>query len=130
VQLHHTPDDDEIPLTGGMSTPGVVRVGDTVRRPLKPDWEYVRALLTHFERCGFGGAPRALGVDSRGRSILSFIEGFAPPHNGFELTKEGVAAGARLLRQVHDLTEARSSLQVLRSRATPVSHNPTSFFAR
>jgi hypothetical protein len=31
-------------------------------------------------------------------------QGFAPPHNGFRLTEEAVAAGARLVRQVHDLT--------------------------
>jgi aminoglycoside phosphotransferase (APT) family kinase protein len=46
-----------------------------------------------------------LGIDARGREILSFIEGFAPPHNGFELSEEGVRAGARLIRRVHDLTE-------------------------
>jgi hypothetical protein len=31
---------EEIPLTGGRATPGVVRVGDTVRRPAKGDAEY------------------------------------------------------------------------------------------
>jgi hypothetical protein len=101
----HTSEEDEIPLTGGRSTPGVVRVGDTVRRPLKPDSDVIHALLAHFARCGFDGAPRFLGVDSRGRAILSFIEGFAPPHNGFRLGEAGVRAGARLLRRAHDLTE-------------------------
>jgi hypothetical protein len=96
-------DDEEIVLTSGRNTP-VVRVGDTIRRPLKVDSEYVHALLQHFERCGFAGAPRFLGVDAQGRAIYSFIEGFAPPHNGFELSEEGVRAGARLIRQVHDLT--------------------------
>jgi Phosphotransferase enzyme family len=94
----------EVPLTGGMSTPGVVRVGDTVRRPQKPDSDSVHALLEHFERCGFDGAPRFKGIDSRGRAMLEFIEGFAPPHNGFELSEEAVSAGARLVRRVHDLT--------------------------
>jgi Phosphotransferase enzyme family len=94
----------EIPLTGGRSTPGVVRVGDTVRRPPKPDAAHVHRLLAHLERCGFDGAPRFLGVDARGRTILSYIDGFAPPHNGFRLTEQGVQAGARLLRRVHDLT--------------------------
>jgi hypothetical protein len=95
---------DEVPLTGGMSTPGVVRVGDTVRRPLKPDSDVVHALLVHFERSGFDGTQRFLGIDERGRSMLSYVEGFAPPHNGFVLSEEAVAAGARLLRRVHDLT--------------------------
>src|SRR5215471_5836137 len=94
----------EVPLTGG-NTPGVVRAGDTVRRPLNPGSARVHRLLAYFERCGFGGAPRFLGIDERGREILSFIDGFAPPHNGFELSEEGVRAGARLVRRVHDLTE-------------------------
>ena len=93
----------EVPLAGGR-TPGVVRVGDTVRRPLKPDSEYIHRLLAHFETSGFDAVPRLLGVDSCGREILTFIEGFAPPHNGFRLTEEAVAAGARLVRRVHDLT--------------------------
>src|SRR5262249_31065330 len=58
---------EEVPLLGGMSTPGVVRLGDTVRRPLKADAEYVHDLLLYLERCGFDGAPRYLGVDERGR---------------------------------------------------------------
>jgi hypothetical protein len=88
-----------------MSTPGVVRVGETVRRPLNANSDYVHGLLLHLERCGFDGAPRYLGVDDRGREILTFIEGFAPPHNGFRLTEEAVRAGARLVRDVHDLTQ-------------------------
>src|SRR5580704_145160 len=94
----------EIPLTGG-HTPGVVRVGDTVRRPLNTSSERIHRLLVHFENRGFDGAPRFLGIDQRGREILSFIDGFAPPHNGFRLSEEGVRAGARLIRRVHDLTE-------------------------
>ncbi len=94
----------ELPLTGGHN-PGIVRVGDTVRRPLKPDSERVHRLLTHVETCRFDGAPRFLGIDARRREILSFIDGFAPPHNGFRLSEEGVRAGARLIRRVHDLTQ-------------------------
>jgi hypothetical protein len=51
-----SPGSEEIPLVGGMSTPGVVRVGGTVRRPVKPDAAYIHALRRHFERCGFDGA--------------------------------------------------------------------------
>src|SRR5262249_59819480 len=88
-----------------MSTAGVVRVGDTVRRPQNANSDYVHGLLLHLERCGFDGAPRYLGVDDRGREVLTFIEGFAPPHNGFRLTEKAVRAGARLVRAVHDLTQ-------------------------
>src|SRR5262245_33934590 len=98
------PSHDEVPLMGGMSTPGVVRVGDTVRRPMGANADYVHGLLGHLEQCGFDGAPRFLGVDQKGREILTFIDGFAPPHNGFTLTEDAVRAGARLVREVHDLT--------------------------
>jgi hypothetical protein len=66
---------DEIPLAGGNVTAGVVRVGDTVRRPSGPWTPAVHGLLGHLERKGFAGAPRALGTDARGREILSFVEG-------------------------------------------------------
>ena len=95
----------EVPLTGGMSTAGVVRVGDTVRRPVKPDADYVNALLLHFEESQFDGAPRYLGIDERGRATYSYIDGFAPPHNGFAMREDAAQAGGRLLRRVHDLTE-------------------------
>jgi hypothetical protein len=46
--------------------------------------------LVHFENCGFEGAPRFLGIDTRGREILSFRAcefrriplGLRPPSGG------------------------------------------------
>jgi hypothetical protein len=65
----------EIPLAGGDVTEGVVRVGDTVRRPVGPHSPLVHALLTHLESIGFEGAPRFLGIDGAGREVLSYIDG-------------------------------------------------------
>jgi len=65
----------EMPLAGGDVTEGVVRVGDTVRRPLGPHSPLVHALLTHLEAAGFAGAPRFLGIDSAGREVLSYVDG-------------------------------------------------------
>src|SRR5215475_1260166 len=70
------------PTPTGRVSRGVVRVGDTVRRPMPADSDYVHGLLAHLEHCGFVGAPRFLGVDSRGREIVSYIEGTTLPHNG------------------------------------------------
>lgn len=47
----------EVPLTGGRVARGVVRVGDTVRRPLTDDCERIHRLLGYFERSGFEAAP-------------------------------------------------------------------------
>jgi Phosphotransferase enzyme family len=38
---------DEVALTGGWVTQGVVRVGDTVRRPTRPRSQFVHELLLH-----------------------------------------------------------------------------------
>jgi hypothetical protein len=67
--------DAEIPLLGGDVTQGVVRVGDTVRRPLSDNSHLVHALLRHLEDVGFEGAPRFGGIDPAGREILTYIEG-------------------------------------------------------
>jgi len=66
---------DEIPLLGGWVNVGVVRVGDTVRRPIGPNSPFVHELLDHLERVGFDSAPRFLGIDDLGREIVSFLPG-------------------------------------------------------
>ena len=65
----------EEPLHGGDVTT-VVKVGDTVRRETGPWSAAVHALLQHFERVGFDGAPRFLGIDERGREILANMAWF------------------------------------------------------
>ena len=68
----------EIPLLGGTANRGLVhRVGNTVRRPLRPSATGVHALLRHLEDVGFDGAPRVLGVDEHGREVLSYVAGDA-----------------------------------------------------
>ncbi|GAA2400801.1 phosphotransferase [Nonomuraea africana] len=61
-------------LAGG-NDGGAVRMGATVRRPARAWTESVHHLLRHLERKGFAGAPRALGIDSDGREILTFLDG-------------------------------------------------------
>lgn len=94
---------EEVALAGGRTTSGVVRVGDSVRRPLKSNSPFVHQLLTHLESTGFVGAPRFLGVDSANREILSFIPGFVPDNLG-EFSGAQLSSAARLLRAMHDAT--------------------------
>lgn len=94
---------DELPLGGGRTTEGVVRVGDTVRRPPTFATQLMRDLLVHLEQIGFDAAPRWLGHDDRGRDVLSFIEGDTFSDCGAIVwTDEQLAASARLLRRYHD----------------------------
>lgn len=90
-------------LTGGRTTQGVVRIGDTVRRPILRDAAFAHECLLHLERVGFGGAPRFLGVDEDGRQILSFLAGFVPADLG-DYTDAQLQSAAALLRQFHDAT--------------------------
>lgn len=91
-------------------TSGVVRVGDTVRRPLHANSEFVHELLRHFEAVGFDGAPRLLGIDDQGREILTYIEGdvlVGPEEDGDPvriLTDRQLASAGRLIRRFHDAT--------------------------
>lgn len=66
--------DVEERLPGGRNS-GSVRVGATVRRPTGEETPAVHALLRHLEAVGFDGAPRVLGIDERGREVLTYLEG-------------------------------------------------------
>jgi hypothetical protein len=97
--------DAEIPLAGGDVTAGVVRVGDTVRRPRGPWSDSVAAYLRHLDEAGFHGAPRFLGVDERGRDVLEFVAGEVPGQpvaEAWAATDSVLAAVARLLCRLHE----------------------------
>jgi hypothetical protein len=98
-------DGDETLLDGGFTNAGLVtRVGDSVRRPRRSTSPATQALLDHLERVGFDGAPRYLGIDDRGREMLSFIPGQAAvePYPAWALTDEALLSVAELLRRYHD----------------------------
>jgi hypothetical protein len=106
---------EEIPLTGGRVTTGVVRIGNTVRRPLGAHSPFVHGLLRHLESHGLEGVPRLLGIDAKGREILSFLRGDVPSELG-NFSELQLAAAARLLRKLHDAAadcEARGDQQTI-----------------
>lgn len=95
--------DAEERLSGGRLTAGVVRVGQTVRRPQQPSSPWVARLLLHLEGVGYAGAPRYLGVDAAGRDVLSFLDGWVPAK--FQAFADfQVHEAAVLLRSLHDAT--------------------------
>ena len=105
----------EVNLTGGRTTPGVVRVGETVRRPISANADFVHGLLRHLESRGFSRAPRFLGLDEQGREVLSFLPGEVPRELG-EVSDAQCMAAAKLLRLLHDATtdcELRGSSEVI-----------------
>ena len=65
---------EEIPLLGG-EVNDVVRVGATVRRTAGSWTPSVQAVLAHLGDVGFGYAPVPLGIDDRGREVVSYLDG-------------------------------------------------------
>jgi Phosphotransferase enzyme family len=92
----------EFSLLGG-AVSDVVRIGDTVHRRAGTRAGFVHELLGFFQRAGWPGAPRFLGIDAQGREIVSFIEG----HVAWRTRVTGEASLVRvaeLVREFHDLT--------------------------
>jgi hypothetical protein len=86
---------------------GAVRVGATVRRATGPWTPAVHALLRHLEAAGFDAAPRALGIDERGREVLSYIEGETigedDPWPAWWRGDDTLVQAIGLLRRFHDV---------------------------
>ncbi|RKT53896.1 phosphotransferase enzyme family protein [Saccharothrix australiensis] len=91
-------------FSGGTTT--VVRIGRTVRRPVR-DWsEAVQWLLGHLAAAQVRGVPRWHGVDEQGREVLDFLPGEVGAYPVPEQARRDSAlvSAARLLRRVHDAT--------------------------
>jgi len=90
-------------LPGATANRGlVVRVGDTVIRPIAPCWPATHALLAHLSAVGFDGAPRVLAV-SPSTEMLTYMHGQAavPPLAADTLTDAALVSVADLLRRYH-----------------------------
>jgi len=102
-------------------TTGVVRVGETVRRPRSPASAFTALLLSHLARAGFDGAPRHLGHDDLGRDILTYLPGDVPA-KWRTFSDDEVTQAARLLRRLHDAS--RPLAERLGGGAVVCHHDP------
>ncbi|HEY4315690.1 MAG TPA: phosphotransferase [Actinomycetes bacterium] len=92
----------------------IVRLGDTVRRPVYPWSPTIHRLLAHLEAVGFERSPRFLGIDEQGREVLSYLEGTSggdgvrdSPARGADVwamvvPPKGLRAFAELIRDYHE----------------------------
>ncbi len=82
----------------------VVRIGETVRRPVRPFTATVQAYLRHLRKQGVTFVPEARGYDEQGREVLSFVPGEVPvePLPDWATTEEVLTHLARLVRRLHD----------------------------
>ncbi|MFG2055816.1 phosphotransferase family protein [Micromonospora sp. NPDC048930] len=93
----------EEPLAGGFIAE-VVRVGDTVRRTPPANADFVARLLRHLAGTAPGLAPAYLGVDERGRQVLTHVDGRVPWREREDRSFFADAALARLgglIRALH-----------------------------
>jgi aminoglycoside phosphotransferase (APT) family kinase protein len=97
----------EVPLSVDGVT-HVVRVGRTVRRPVRPFTRTVQCFLAHLHAHGFSSAPEPLGFDAEGREVLSFIEGDVPvePLPDYATTDCVLVDLAAMLRDLHGAAES------------------------
>jgi hypothetical protein len=87
------------PLRGsGLRDRGVVRIGDTVRRPAGHWRESVHDLLRHLRREGLAIVPEPLGTDAEGREVVRFLPGHDQgwPFRAEIVTDEGAFELGRL----------------------------------
>jgi hypothetical protein len=94
--------DAETDLAGGTAV--VVRVGTTVRKPVRWWSPAMRALLHRLRAAGVAGVPAWHGVDEKDRDIFDFLPGEAGTFPLSEHIRSDIAlvSAARLLRSIHD----------------------------
>lgn len=107
----------DVPLVGGNTTVGVVRVGGTVRRPRGSRSEFAAAVVTWLNAHDFPYVARYFGIDARRRDTFEYIEGTTTEHP-VQRDERSYAAMGRILRELHDLTTRRDDS----GRATALLH--------
>jgi hypothetical protein len=98
--------DTEIELTGGSTD--VVRIGATVRKPVRRWSPAMRVLLHRLRAAGVNGVPAWYGVDEKYRDIFDYLPGEAGNYPLSEHVRGDIAliSAARLLRSIHDASVA------------------------
>lgn len=93
----------EVPLTGGNASEGVVRVGDTVRKPWLPT---TARTVTYMEALRAKGVdlPSPRGRDDRGRLVLDYVPGDLAQEQA-PLSVEVVARVGAVVRRIHDASD-------------------------
>jgi len=64
-------------LDGGTMS-GATRIGATVRRTTGPWTPTIHRLLRHLRGHGIAWVPQPMGIDERGREVVSFLPGVVP----------------------------------------------------
>lgn len=100
----HTWDADgpEQPLPGGQ-VGGAVRIGGTVRRPTGPWTPAVHELLGYLDDRGLPLIPTVLGIDVRGREVLTYLPGRVLQVGVEPMGEAQIASTMSWMRQFHEV---------------------------
>jgi thiamine kinase-like enzyme len=92
-------------LTGGNMNLPILR-GNMVYKKATIAGDTIHELLQHVRAKGIDWVPESLGIDSKGKQVMTYIEGDVPHNMPDWIYEEGVLKEiARRLRQWHDATE-------------------------
>ncbi|KAA9151134.1 phosphotransferase [Microbacterium lushaniae] len=90
----------EVPLSGGNASSGVVRLGSTVRKPWTAHSSGVLRYMRVLRERGID-LPEPMGRDDQGRMVTEFVPGplalDSPPLTRAQLTRVGA-----MVREIHD----------------------------
>ncbi len=82
----------------------IVKIGDTIHRPVGWWTPSVHVLLKYLSDVGYKYSPRVLGFDEQGREVLSYIEGQSGGDGWAKIIPdEGLKIFAKLLREYHEV---------------------------
>ena len=107
---------------GNVST--VYKNGNYVCRTQKEGSERIHRWLGHLEAMQLSGVPRFIGIDDRGREVLTYLEGETAdyPLKSYMWSDEAIQDVARLMRRIHDA----STDFVWSSDWSPIDNTPQS----
>ena len=91
---------EEIPLTGGRVTKGVVKKGKFVYRPCCCNYKFVHNVLLWLESRDETISPHFKGINNDGREITTFLEGNSPDNLG-EFSEEQLYEAGKLIKRLH-----------------------------
>jgi len=87
----------------------VVKIGDTVRRK-NQGGAILHSYLQYLEKAGMEGVPRFLGIDDKGREILSYVIGKTVERDYKDFghpcfhSDQAICDMARFMRKLHDVS--------------------------
>ena len=91
---------EEIPLSGGRITQGVVRKGDYVLRPCCFNSTFVHDVLKWLENKGVSISTRFVGLTDDGREITTFLEGTSPDDLG-DFNDNQLFGAGKIIKELH-----------------------------